>query len=107
VAKVSAQEAQEDSGAKGVDAAPAAGETKRGEESPLFTLPGTENYFITLPHPTVYLLHTVKRSFYLIKGKTTSAKSTAETIDNRAVMSLSFLRSDIPINLLSFSNAFF
>jgi len=89
-----------------MDTAPAAGKAKRGDSSPLFNLPGTENYFITLPNLLFNLLHTVKRSFYLIKGRTTRAKSTAETIDNTAVMSLSFFRSDIPINLLSFSNAF-
>ena len=36
--------AQVDSGAKGVDAAPAAGKAKRGDASPLLNLPGSENF---------------------------------------------------------------
>ena len=108
VVKVSAQEAPEDSGVKGVDAALAAGKAKRGKPFlPSLTYPVLKTISLHAHTPLFNLLRTVKRSFYLIKGRTTRAKSTAETIDNTAVMSLSFLRSGIPINLLSLSNTFF
>jgi hypothetical protein len=107
-AKVSVQEAQEGSEVKGVDAAPAAGK-KRGEPFLPSLTPQVVQQNISLHFHALFfhLLHTVENSFYLIKGRITSTKSAAETIDNTAVMSLSFLRSDIPINLLSHSNTFF
>jgi hypothetical protein len=74
---------------------------------PSLTYPVLKTTSLHSHTPLFNLLHRVERSFYLIKGRTTRAKSTAETIDNRAVMSLSFLRSDMPINLLPFNNAFF
>jgi hypothetical protein len=80
---------------------------KRGEKV-LPSLPQVVKHcFITRPHLFFHLIHTVESSFYLIKGRITSTKSRAETIDKTAVISLSFLRSDIPINLLSHSNTFF
>ena len=67
--KVSVQAAQEDSQVKGVAAAPAAGKIERGDSSPLFNLPGTENYFITLPHPTLQSSSLCLEKLLLNKGE--------------------------------------
>jgi hypothetical protein len=73
-----------------VAAAPAAGKIERGDYSPFYN---RQVFSIISLHSHTLLfniLHTVERSFYLIKGRITSTKRTAETIDNAAVISLFF-----------------